>query len=351
MNDLHADFEPTWAPDGRSLVFATDRFTTSVATLDFGNYRLARLELASRRVTPLPGFDRATNINPQFAPDGSTIYFVANPNGIPNVYRLRLSNGAIAPVTNLSTGVTGITDVSPAISVARDSGRLAYTAYADRRFAIYGLDAGGATSVSSPDVNAAVLPSDPRRTPSALARTLARASVGLPSPSAEFPTTQYDPDLDLIYAGAAAGTSLGVDEVGTQLGAGISLLFSDILGTHLLGVTGEASGGVKDFGGRLEYLNQGSRWHWGGAVQRVPFRSGSGRQFLGQVDGLPAVIEQVEIFRQINNEVSLLTHYPFNRATRLEFSGGVRYIDFDHELKTRAFSPTTGGLIGSVPDL
>ena len=41
-NDQFADLEPTFTPDGRSLIFVTERFTANLTTLVPGALRLAR---------------------------------------------------------------------------------------------------------------------------------------------------------------------------------------------------------------------------------------------------------------------------------------------------------------------
>ena len=47
--DGFADLQPAWSPDGRTLTFTTDRFTSSLEALTFGDYRLAAFNLKSGR--------------------------------------------------------------------------------------------------------------------------------------------------------------------------------------------------------------------------------------------------------------------------------------------------------------
>jgi hypothetical protein len=344
-DDLYAQIQPSWSPDGRSIAFVTDQFTTKLDNLDFGHYRLALYDLASGRIQALDGFQNAKHIDPQWAPDGR-LYFVANPNGISNVFRVSPTQGDIRPITAVTTAVAGITDTTPALAVAAGTGDLAYSVYADGKYAIYLLAAAEAEAPARlADVDAAALP-PAQRGRSEVAQVLRQPGLGLPPASARFPRQPYDPDLSLSYVGAASMTRMGVDEFGTFIGGGVTFLFSDVLNYHRIGATVEASGGVQDIGTQVGYLNQTSRWNWGGSAQRVPFRTGAFSRGLAEVDGQTVVVEQEELFRQINTEAIGVAEYPFSRAARLEFAGGLRRIAFDREVTTRFISPQSGALLG-----
>ena len=118
-NDAYADLQPGWSPDGRTLAFATDRFTTNLEDLAIGPYSLGAPGPGDRtHHAACPGFTGAKHLNPQWSPDGSSLYFLSDPGGITNIYRVRLADGALTQVTNLFTGVSGITETSPALTVA-----------------------------------------------------------------------------------------------------------------------------------------------------------------------------------------------------------------------------------------
>src|SRR5215203_3000421 len=116
-NDRYADIEPTWSPDNRSLAFSTDRGDgTDFLRLSHGQLRLAMIDVATSTIRSLPSFEDAKNINPQFSPDGQDIYFISDHSGVSDIYRLSIASGAMTQVTNVATGVSGITNLAPAMS-------------------------------------------------------------------------------------------------------------------------------------------------------------------------------------------------------------------------------------------
>src|SRR5437762_1864481 len=125
--DLYADLEPAWSPDGRLIAFVTDRFGTSLDSLVYGNYELAVVDAhTGGNIRELPHLPNAKHINPQWSPNGD-LYFLADPGGITNVYRLSLADGTITQVTNIFTGVAGITSLSPALSFAQKAQKAVFT--------------------------------------------------------------------------------------------------------------------------------------------------------------------------------------------------------------------------------
>ena len=163
-DDAYAELQPAWSPDGKQLAFVTDRFSTNLSSLAIGPYRIALLDIDSGTITPLPAFSDASHLNPQWSPDGTLLYFVSNPQGIPNLFRLALSSGEIAPLTNVATGVSGITSSSPAMSVAVRSGFVSFTVYERSTYNIYVIDNGmRGPPGSAAATDAAVLPPTDRR--------------------------------------------------------------------------------------------------------------------------------------------------------------------------------------------
>lgn len=350
-NDAYADLEPVLSPDGTQLAFVTDRFTTSLDSLTFSGYSLALMDLRTGAIQKLPSFPDAKNIDPQWSPDGRSLFFISDRNGVSNVYRLDLAppgqEGRLSQITNLYTGASGITDLSPAISVARNSGRLVVSIYSASGYSLYAIDSAAALAgepLSPPlaRVNPAVLPPQDRIS-AELLTALHDPATGLP-PDSSFTVKPYHPNLSLDYV-SQPSVAVAADRFGTYVGGGIAMYWSDMLGNHNLVTALQANGGFRDVSALVGYLNLAHRWNWGLVAQQVPYYSGAYGISTGTVAGTPAYIEQQELYRQTNREVAFTTQYPFNTAQRLEFTAGVANSSFSHEIETRVTTAGGGFLI------
>ncbi|MBI4486823.1 MAG: PD40 domain-containing protein, partial [Acidobacteria bacterium] len=189
-SDAYADLQPAWSPDGRKIAFATDRFSTQLDSLAIGPYRIAMVDPDGRSIEQVPGFDDGQSLNPQWSAGSDALYFVSDRTGIANLYRVALAGGGLTQLTNVATGVSGITGSSPAMSVAARSSVASFSMYEHGTYDIYAVDLAGRGSAPSAGVeNAAVLPPSDRR-PSAIAALLTDATLGLPEPAA-YPETKY----------------------------------------------------------------------------------------------------------------------------------------------------------------
>jgi Tol biopolymer transport system component len=348
-DDAYAAFDPAWSADGRRLAFVTDRFTTNLDRLSAGPFQIGVIDVQTGEVSHLAGFEDAKNINPQWSRDGRHLYFLSDRQGITNVYRTDLEARETTQVTNIATGVSGISADSPALSVAAAADRLVFSAFEGGDYNIYAIAgatalAGSRLTVLPEGVNAAMLP--PRSDPGGeVAGLLGRPAAGLPE-HREFQVEPYRSRLSLDFIGQPT-VAVGADRFGAFLGGGISFMFSDMLGHHQVATTVQVNGGIRDFGGLIGYQNRTRRFNWGGALQRVPILTGGGlSQRTTVVDGTPVLVEELFLDRQIYNQLGGLFNYPFSRAHRVEFGAGVTHLGFDREVRTRIFSLATGRQVG-----
>lgn len=341
-NGREAELQPAWSPDGSTIVFATDRGPgTDFSTLTYGDVRLATIAATGGDVRLLPALPAGKSINPQYAPDGQSIYFVSDQDGVSDVYRMD-GAGQVNRVTRVATGVSGISKLSPTLSVARESGVVVFSVFDHAGFAIRALDASAAmgtplAAATGPSSRTAgILPPDDALTQSVVERQLADAATGLASPSSLMPT-KVDGGFHLDYIG---GPSVGVSfggGYGTGLGGGIALGFSDLLGNKELGVGLMAQGDIKDIGGSVYFLNKKRRWNWGAAASHTPyagiFASYENVDFDdGTGQTIPGVVYVQELQRVYYDNVDLLLQYPFSGTRRFETSVGVQHIGFDSEV-------------------
>ncbi|HUK35173.1 MAG TPA: BamA/TamA family outer membrane protein, partial [Vicinamibacterales bacterium] len=332
--DAFADVQPAWSPDGRTIAFATDRFSSSLDTMSFGHFQLATIDVDTAVMRPLPSVPDAKNIDPHWSHDGASLLFVADGDGISNIYRLDVSSGDVFRITSVSTGVSGVTALSPALSVASHSDRIAYSVYRHGSYEINVMDVDeNAPQLAAVDTTKHVTP----------------PPVLTPAPAASFSDRPYRAGLSLDrfvqpYLSAGGGSTGGF------IRGGVGLSFGDMLGNRQLDLAVQAGKNVDDFIAQAAYLNMHSRWNWGVLGGQVPWLSGSPSAPATPSANGATLTQQSDIYRQLHREVSGVAIYPFSGAKRLELTTGVQSIAFDRESTTTVFSQVSGQPLSTTTD-
>ena len=333
-SDRFAEIQPVWSPDGRSIAFATDRGVTDFDALTYGEMQLALFDLETRTTRVLPIFAGAKHINPQFSPDGSSLYFVSDHEGVSDIFRYELASGTVFRLTNVATGVSGISELSATMSVSQRTGEVVYSAFQDGRYLILALrDLAGAQIAASADAAPpvlAILPPVRAVGEGAVASYLNDPMYGLPrAPS--YAVRDYSPSLGLEYLGTpTAGVTLG--QFGTGVSGGVSAFFTDMLATRSIAAVAIANGTEKDIGGQVFYRNMEGRWMWGAGAGHIPYRTGFSQIAPSEDPNADYEIQQV-IHRIFQDQVAAAVHYPFSRTRRLELNGAFTRWSFDTELE------------------
>lgn len=345
-NDRYGDFHAAWSPDGRTLAFASDRGPeTSFESLTFGKFRIALLDIASRGVTVLPLLGNVRHSNPQFSPDGRDLYFLSDADGFSDLYRTSLSDGSVERITRVATAVSGIVAMSPALSVAQQSGEIVFSVFEDFGFRIHRLDADPVgqplVAIAAADVpQADALSLEGRNLPplapsrgSLVSEYLSDADTGL-EPAGLFTdetAVAYEPSLALDYVGQPS-FGVGADQFGGFVGGGASAFFSDMLGNQILGVAVQAQGTVQDIGGQVVYADVGNRWNWGVNAGRIPYLllfQRYGVEDFGDGSAVPFVSQLRQ--RVFETSAGGSVAYPLSMTRRLEFGLGFRRYSFGVE--------------------
>ena len=329
-DDKHADLHPAWSPDGRTLVFTSDRGPeTDFASLTFGNYVLAFLDMATLDVEPMTVFAGAKHINPVYDASGQGLYFVSDPDGFPDAYHLNLANGDMLRMTRAATGVSGITMLSPALSYSAAKDLLAFSVFHERGYIVNTATPDQISTyvdvaTDAPTQPGRLLPPGTPAVQSRVASYLADSFTGLVADSV-YTASQaedYDPSLKLDYVGQPT-LGVGTDQFGSYVGGGAYAYFSDMLGNRSMTVSLNANGTIKDIGGQVSFFNQKRRLNWGVGVQHSPYM----RQYYSRTpQGFNLLRERIFV-----DAAQGIVALPLSSTRRLEAGLGFTRYSFDWE--------------------
>lgn len=320
-DDRYSHLHPQWSPDGLKIAFTTDRGPrTSVDSLIFGDYNIALIDLETRK-TELLTETGGNHINPVWSKTGDEIFFVSDMNGIPNIYSMKVGTRELFQITNFVTGVAGIITESPAISLATETGRLAFSAFSNAGWYIYTLDEYEKVKVEPP-VSLVLEP-----LPDANEKY---RQYSLPD-SSEFQLAGYRSKLtpDLIVGGGAFASNIG-------FAGQTAFLFSDMLGDKTLILQAALYGDPLESTIIATYYNQKRRLNW----------ALSGFQFRNDIGVFTAPDEATfvsQVFRGIGGSASL----PFNTFTRIEVGSNLYFVDQD-VVEVNFLGQVTGRASGSA---
>jgi Tol biopolymer transport system component len=378
-NDKFADLHPAWSPDGKTIAFVTDRGAeTDFDLLRFGNLRIALLHLETGAIELLGNMDVGKNINPVWAPDGRSLAFVSDRTGINNVFLYDMADGQIYQLTNMFTGVQGITPLSPVLTWAPQADRMAFVYYEDGQYSVYSVEnprslrrapyhgprtqpvvtllqaegrdtlfqpirppmvslGGTGSPVNLPALSApaSIYRSATGLRPSALSQPAESSAVPrvvtvralLDSASLSLPDTNeftFRPYKVRFTADYVVRPTVGYqrDNFGRGVFGGTAIALSDILGNHSVVLAGSINGRISEAQFLGLYVNQSHRLNWAGGFSQDPlyFYGGSDQTRIADPNrpGDSLDVYSTRIRRFVIRDLFTESSYPFSRFNRIE---------------------------------
>lgn len=139
-DDIYSDSDPTWSADGSMIYFSSDRDSANDragapgAGEEFKEFNFQKDIFSCtvggreiRRITDLPFSDETS---PCASPDGKSLLFISDQNGINNIYRHDLLSDTSGALTNSLSGVYQL-------SLSRDGNKLAFASLSNAGFDLF----------------------------------------------------------------------------------------------------------------------------------------------------------------------------------------------------------------------
>jgi Tol biopolymer transport system component len=329
--DYFAQIQARWSPDGSKIVFVSDNFSAD-SNHPSQHMSILVMDVKTKKVEKLPLFADSNNLNPVFAPDAKSIYFLSDRNGFRDIYQFEFETGKIWELTRFVTGVSGITHYAPALSVSNENDIL-YSLYNNSNYNIYRVNRGELVDVQ--EVSLLDVDHAPAKLPS-MNLYESFVDVNLNNESIVKEATKmtqepYKPKFKLDYI-SSGGLGVSSGRYGTGMSGGVNMLFGDMLNDNQLYVGVVLNGELQDFGGQVAYLNSKSRYGWGGGMSHIPYRYFNYGLAYEDItyNGSPmtSLVETYYIYRMFQEQASFFTYYPFSKITRLEASTSSSYYHF-----------------------
>ena len=194
---------------------------------------IAFIDIATKEIHNLDIFPGANNLNPHYSADGKQIYFLSNSDGYRNMYRFSFEDQQVARMTDFFTGISGITEYSPAMSISANDD-IVYSYFKNNSYSVYRAKS---TEFEAQPVDAALVDFEPAMLPPSQSRGVNVVNTNLRNFNAysrindsQINNIAYKPKFKLDYlANSGVGMSVG-SRYGAGIASGVQGMFSDILG-------------------------------------------------------------------------------------------------------------------------
>jgi hypothetical protein len=353
-NDSFSDYAPSYAPDGSKLIFSSDRASVLLGnTAAVNPINLTIYNLTDKSLKDLPAFPGSNNLNPQFSGDSKRVFFLSNRDGFRNLYEYDLESSKINQLTDYFTGISGITEFSPAISVSRND-EIIYSYYRSQRYTLYYAQLKNFKSrtvdLNAVNLDAAILPPVESTGVDIINSNLGNFGRFERTRQDSMRVVPYRAKFQLDYL-ANSGVGVSTSRFGTGAQGGIVGMFSDILGRNQIIANLSINGEISDFGGLIGYINQQTRINWGFAASHIPYVTGFRDIVQDQIPIADSTLnvynDRTSIIRTFEEQIQLFAAYPFNRIHRFEAGTAFSKYSYRVDRISNYYEDLGGGFIGN----
>jgi Tol biopolymer transport system component len=334
-DDIYSENMASFSSDGKKLIFSYDK--NSIVNGRYSGkytYDIAEMDYPGGQIKIYNFFNGADNINPVFDHQDN-FYFVSDRDGMRNLYKYDRTNGKVYQMTDLLTGISGISGISPAITASSKKDRVLYTHYYDNKYIIYEASSDEllnkeVTDTRTIDQTLGMLPVYGLEKVDIVDNSFSKADTDLKNINPITKNVAYSPNFKLDYIGGGAGIGTGVNNNNfrnaTGLQGGVDMLFGDLLGNHQMYSQLALNGEILDMGGIVSYINRQNQLAWGIGLSHVPLRTGYQNYSQATIqdangNSFPALRATTNLIRIFDQGLNIFAHYPFSTTLRLE--GGV----------------------------
>lgn len=356
-DNAYSALYPEWSPDGNKIVYITDKGSeTNLDNFRYGSLNIALLDIEKGTEQLLTIKDGSKHINPQFSGDGKNLFFISSPDGFSNIYRYSFNNDKYYKLTNVATGVTGITKTSSAMSVSKKTGQIVFSVFDNTEYKLRTLKENESVGQEYEPIRDEIITSIYLPPLSKAQRGIIENYLDVYTldwePLSFTNTTNYDPSIELLNI-APVTIGVSVDRFGTGIGGGTSMLFGDLLGDHLIYANVQANGSFKDIGGQAIYQNLKNRYNWGAAIGHIPYLTMNVGSRIDTINyqGEQVRARELQLFyqRTFVDKINLIGEYPLSTNRRFEMSIGYSRISYDLEVD-RLVTDASGLIINNERD-
>lgn len=341
-HDDYSYLQPAWSTDGKSLVFSTDKPINGGMPDAKGSLNIGIFNLDTKQMNLFRVFDGAKNLNPLFTQQNKSILFLSDRDGFRNLYRYSIDSAKVYQMTKFFTGISGMTEYSPAVSIARDQDLVSYSYFYGSKYSIYSATSSNfkpfEVKADSLNYAAGTLPPLERNNSNLVDNSLnKRFEMPLTSRDS-FSTAPYRPKFKLDYI-TQTGVGMGTSRFGTGVAGSIFAIFSDIVGQNQLYTTLAVNGQIYDIGGQVAYLNSKHKINWGGSFSHIPYiYTQYDYAYLKDPNtGAPAGYQEYyDYIRLFEDKLSVFGIRPLNKTHRFELGASMAwyYYRIDRDIYT-----------------